>query len=188
MPCGYQSRNVTGQKKEPCVSIDHHPIISLIWAMDDHRLIGVENRLPWKLPADMKWFRRHTLGKTIVMGRKTYESFGGKPLPERTNIVITRDKNYQAPGAIVVHSIEEALQAAADQQEIFIIGGASFYEQMLSRADRLYITQVHGAFTGDAWFPPFDLTQWHQVASEKSSVDEKNAYACTFTIYERLRT
>lgn len=163
-------------------------IISLIWAMDDNRLIGVDNRLPWKLPADMKWFRRHTLGKTIVMGRKTFESFGGKPLPERTNIVITRDKGYQAPGAIVVHSIDEALQAAAGQPEIFIIGGASFYEQMLPRADRLYITQVHGRFTGDAWFPSFDTSQWRLLASEESLVDEKNPYCCTFTIFERIKS
>ncbi|HEY0721736.1 MAG TPA: type 3 dihydrofolate reductase [Gammaproteobacteria bacterium] len=161
------------------------PIISLIWAMDEQRLIGVENCLPWKLPADMKWFRRHTLGKPIVMGRKTYESFGGKPLPDRTNIVITRDTTYLAPGAVVVHSIDEALQAAGAAPEIFIIGGASFYEQMLPYADRLYITHVHGCFEGDAWFPHFDMQAWHAVASESCDVDEKNAYACTFTIYER---
>jgi len=160
----------------------HHPIISLIWAMDDNRLIGVENRLPWKLPADMKWFRRHTLGKTIVMGRKTFESFGGKPLPERINIVVTRDLEYQAPGAIVVHSIEEALKAVSGQQEIFIIGGASFYEQMLPHADRLYVTHVHGVFSGDAWFPPFDMTQWRQVTREESRVDEKNAHASSLVI------
>ncbi len=163
------------------------PIISMIWAMDDNRLIGVENRLPWKLPADMKWFRRHTLGKTIVMGRKTFESFGGKPLPDRTNIVVTHDKNYQAPGAVVVHSIEEALLAAEGEQEVVIIGGASFYEQMRPHADRLYITQVHGSFSGDAWFPPIDMTQWRLVASEDSLVDEKNTYACTFTIHERIQ-
>jgi dihydrofolate reductase len=170
------------------VSIEHPPIISLIWAMEDNRLIGVENRLPWKLPADMKWFRRHTLGKTIVMGRKTFESFGRKPLPERTNIVVTRDERYQAPGAVVVHSIDEALQVASGQPEIFIIGGASFYEQMLPRADRLYITQVHGTFTGDAWFPSFDMSRWRRVTSEESRVDEKNAYACTFTIFERIKS
>jgi dihydrofolate reductase len=170
------------------VTSEQQPIISLIWAMDDNGLIGVENRLPWKLPADMKWFRRHTLGKTIVMGRKTFESFGGKPLPERINIVITRDMGYQAPGAIVVHSIDEALQAASGQPEIFIIGGASFYEQMLSRADRLYITQVHGVFSGDAWFPRFDMTEWRLVTSEESGVDEKNAYPCTFTVHERVNT
>ncbi len=161
-------------------------LISLIWAMDDNRLIGVDNRLPWKLPADMQWFRRHTLGKTIVMGRKTFESFGGKPLPQRTNIVVTHDKNYQAPGAVVVHSIEEALQAAAGEQELFIIGGASFYAQLLPRAERLYITHVHGAFSGDAWFPPVEMGQWHEVCREESAIDAQNGYACTFTIYERI--
>lgn len=162
-------------------------IISLIWAMDDNRLIGVENRLPWKLPADMKWFRRHTLGKPIIMGRKTFDSFGGRPLPERTNIVVTRDKDYQVKGAVVVYSIEEALQVAGDVEEVMIIGGASFYEQMLPRADRLYITQVHGSFEGDAWFPEFDMGKWHEVDREEHTVDEKNAYACSFLSFERSK-
>ena len=160
-------------------------IISLIWAMDENRLIGIDNRLPWKLPADMKWFRRHTLGKPIIMGRKTFDSFGGRPLPERTNIVVTRDKNYQADGAVVVYSIEEALNAAGDADEVMVIGGASFYEQMLSRADRLYVTQVHGKFEGDAWFPEFAMEPWQEVAREEQGVDEKNGYACSFFSYER---
>jgi dihydrofolate reductase len=160
-------------------------IISLIWAMDENRLIGVENRLPWRLPADMKWFRRHTLGKPIIMGRKTFDSFGGRPLPERTNIVVTRDKGYTAEGALIVHSIDEALQAAGNAAEVLIIGGASFYQQLLPRADRLHITQVHGTFKGDAWFPAFDMTAWQETAREEQPVDEKNAYACTFLSYER---
>jgi dihydrofolate reductase len=162
-------------------------IISLIWAMDDDRLIGVENRLPWKLPADMKWFRRHTLGKPIIMGRKTFDSFGARPLPERTNIIVTRDKSYQAEGAVVVYSIDEALQAAGDAEEVMIIGGASFYQQMLSRADRLYVTQVHGDFEGDAWFPEFDMDAWQEVTREEHPVDEKNAYACSFMSFERTQ-
>ena len=160
-------------------------IISLIWAMDENRLIGVENRLPWKLPADMKWFRRHTLGKPIIMGRKTFDSFGGRPLPERTNIVVTRDKDYSAEGAVVVYSIDEALKAAGDAEEVMIIGGASFYEQMLPCADRLYITQVHGQFEGDAWFHEFDMDEWQEVGREESAVDEKNAHACSFLSYQR---
>ncbi len=160
-------------------------IISLIWAMDENRLIGVENRLPWKLPADMKWFRRHTLGKPIIMGRKTFDSFGGRPLPERTNIVVTRDRDYSAEGAVVVYSIEEALQAAGNAEEAMIIGGASFYEQMLPRADRLYVTEVHGQFEGDAWFPEFDGEEWLEVGREESVVDEKNAYGCSFISYQR---
>lgn len=160
-------------------------MISLIWAMDENRLIGIENRLPWKLPADMKWFRRHTLGKPIVMGRKTFDSFGGRPLPERTNIVVTRDKSYQAEGAVVVYSIEEAIAAAGEADELMIIGGASFYEQMLPRADRLYVTQVHGQFEGDAWFPEISLSGWQEVGREEHGVDEKNAYGCSFLTYEK---
>lgn len=159
--------------------------ISLIWAMDNNRLIGNKNRLPWKLPADMKWFRQHTLGKAIVMGRKTYESFGARPLPERTNIVITRDTDYHSDGAVIAHSIDEALQQAGDTDELMIIGGASFYEQMLPLADRLYITEVQGEFEGDAWFPPYDANEWHEIASEIHPADDKNTYACHFMIFER---
>lgn len=159
--------------------------ISLIWAMDENRLIGVRNRLPWKLPADMKWFREQTMGKPIVMGRKTFESFGARPLPGRVNIIVTRDPHYQAEGAVVVHGIEEALQAAADADEVMIIGGASFYEQMLPRADRLYVTQVHGVFEGDAWFPEFDLSGFTEVRRVESDVDEKNSCACSFIVYDR---
>lgn len=161
------------------------PTISLIAAMADDRAIGIENRLPWKLPADMKWFRRHTLGKPIVMGRKTFESFGGRPLPERTNIVITHDENYQAEGAVVVHSIDEAISAAGDVDEVMIIGGESFYRQMLPRAERFYMTQVHGRFEADAWFPDYDADEWQEVAREEHPVDEKNAWACSFIVLER---
>ena len=160
-------------------------MISLIWAMDENRLIGSNNGLPWKLPADMKWFRQHTLGKPIVMGRKTYESFGARPLPERTNIVITRDPEYHSEGAVIVHSIDEALQQAGDANELMIIGGASFYEQMLPHAGRLYITRVHGKFDGDAWFPEFDLNDWQQIQQHAHAADERNSHACTFMIYER---
>ena len=148
--------------------------IALIAAMTDDRVIGIENRLPWKLPADMKWFRRHTLGKPIVMGRKTFESFGGKPLPERLNIVITRDRDYRAEGAVVVHDIDAALDAAGDAEEVMIIGGASFYEQMLPWADRLYLTFVHADVEGDAWLPEFERSQWREVYREDHEADEKN--------------
>ncbi len=160
--------------------------IALIAAMTDDRVIGIENRLPWKLPADMKWFRRHTLGKPIVMGRKTFESFGGKPLPERLNIVITRDRDYRAEGAVVVHDIDAALDAAGDAEEVMIIGGASFYEQMLPWADRLYLTFVHADVEGDAWFPEFDRSQWREVYREDHEADEKNPYAYSFVILERV--
>ena len=160
--------------------------IALIAAMTDDHVIGIENRLPWKLPADMKWFRRHTLGKPIVMGRKTFESFGGKPLPERLNIVITRDRDYRADGAVVVHDIDAALAVAGDAEEVMIIGGASFYEQMLPRADRLYLTFVHADVEGDAWFPEFDRSQWREVYREDHEADEKNPYGYSFVILERV--
>ena len=153
--------------------------------MADERVIGIENRLPWKLPADMKWFRQHTLGKPIVMGRKTFESFGARPLPERKNIVITRDKNYQAKGIIVVNTIDEALKEAGAAEEVMIIGGASFYEQMLAKADRLYITQVHGKFDGDAFFPVFDMSVWKETSCEEHVDDEKNPYRYSFSIFDR---
>jgi len=157
----------------------------MIAAMTDARVIGIENRLPWKLPNDMKWFRQHTLGKPIIMGRKTFESFGSKPLPDRTNIIITRDKSYQADGSLVVHSIEEALQVAGDVEEVMIIGGANFYEQMLPRADRLYLTFVHADIQGDAWFPEIDFSQWREVDRIDNEADEKNPLAHSFVILER---
>jgi len=164
--------------------------ISLIAAMAKDRLIGVNNSLPWKLPADMQWFRKHTLGKPIIMGRKTFESFGGRSLPDRTNIVITRDMDYSVDGdVVIVHSIDEALTAAANSgdhvEEAMIIGGASFYEQMLERADRFYVTQVHGQFEGDAWFPDYEHFGWQEVNKTTHPVDEKNKYACTFLTLEK---
>jgi dihydrofolate reductase len=160
-------------------------ILSLIWAMTDDRVIGINNSLPWKLPADMRWFRRHTLGKPIVMGRLTFESFGARPLPDRQNIIVSRDPAYQADGAQVVASIDEAIATAADAEEIMVIGGASLYEQTLPRADRLYMTLVHADVEGDAWFPVFDQGQWREAVREEHAADEKNIYACSFVVLEK---
>ncbi|MDT8403355.1 type 3 dihydrofolate reductase [Sulfuriflexus sp.] len=160
--------------------------ISLIAAMADDRVIGIDNTLPWKLPVDMRWFRKHTLGKPVIMGRKTFESFGGRTLPDRTNIVITRDKDYQPEAdAIIVHDINAALAAAGDAGEVMIIGGASFYAQMLPRADRFYLTRVHGRFAGDAWFPDYEGYDWKEISREEHAADDKNPYACTFMILEK---
>lgn len=161
------------------------PLISIIAAMTDDRVIGINNSLPWKLPSDMKWFRQQTLGKPILMGRKTFESFGSRPLPERTNIIVTRDHAYQAEGAVVVHSIDEALQAAGKVEEIMIIGGASFYQQTLPQVRRMYLTRVHADVAGDAWFPEFDESQWLQVKRIDCEADERNAYAHSFIILQR---
>lgn len=135
----------------------------MIAAMTEDRVIGIKNSLPWKLPNDMKWFRQNTMGKPIVMGRKTFESFGAKALPGRTNIIITRDDSYKADDSVVVHSIEDAIEAAGDADEVMIIGGASFYEQMLAKADRLYLTFVHAELDGDAWFPEINNSDWNKV-------------------------
>jgi len=161
------------------------PIISLIAAMTPDRVIGIENALPWKLPADMKWFRQHTLGKPVLMGRKTYESFGARPLPERLNIVVTRDTAYDPGEATVAYSIEEAI-SKADAEEMMIIGGASFYSQTLPLANRLYLTHVHTKLDGDAWFPQYSAEQWQSVESHSHAADEKNQYAMTFNVFHRI--
>ena len=157
----------------------------MIAAMTEERVIGIKNTLPWKLPNDMKWFRQHTIGKPIIMGRKTFESFGAKALPQRTNIIITRDKSFQADDGVVVHSIEEALDAAGNVDEVMIIGGASFYEQMLPRADKLYLTFVHADLEGDAWFPEINNSDWNKVEKINHKNDNKNRYAHSFVILER---
>lgn len=164
--------------------------LSLIAAMADNRVIGINNTLPWKLPSDMRWFRQHTLGKPVIMGRKTFESFGGRTLPDRTNIIITRDVNYQAEGTVVVTSIAEAIEQASQSSalvdEAMIIGGASFYEQMLDKVDRMYLTFVHTELDGDAWFPEYNLDDWQQVERIDVDADEKNPFAHSFVIFDKI--
>ena len=159
-------------------------IISIIAGMDKNRLIGQGNRLPWRLPADMKHFRRHTLGKPVLMGRKTFESIG-KPLPKRRNIILTRDLDYQAEGCVVTYSVEEALDTAAGCEEIMVIGGASIYELFLPQADRLYLTYIHGCFEGDVYFPAFDIANWQEVKRVDRQPDEKNPHPYSFLFLHR---
>lgn len=153
--------------------------------MAENRVIGVHNTLPWRLPADLKHFRLLTSGHPVIMGRRNYESIG-KPLSDRTNIVISRNIGYQAPGCLVVHSIEEAFSAAHNDPEIFVIGGAEIYRQALTRANRLYLTQVHANISGDTYFPEFDRSQWQEVSREAHPADEKNPHAYTFFVYDRV--
>lgn len=160
------------------------PIITLIWAQGENGVIGRENALPWRIPADMAYFKRETVGKTVVMGRKTWESFGSKPLKDRKNIVLTRDPSYTAEGAHVVHSIEEAL-SAEDCEEVMIIGGSEIYALSLPIADRLRVTRVRENFEGDAVFPTVDWSSWLLVSSEEGIRDEKNVYRYEFEVYER---
>jgi len=159
--------------------------VSLIAAMAENRVIGVNNTLPWQLPADLRHFRRITTGHHVIMGRRNYESIG-KPLPDRTNIVVTRDPSYRAPGCLVRHSIEDALASAQNDPEVFVIGGAEIYRQALEHADRLYLTLVHAHIPGDTYFPPFDQDHWQEVSRERHEPDEKNHHACTFLVYDRI--
>ncbi len=159
-------------------------IISIIAGMDKNCLIGQGNRLPWRLPADMKHFRRHTLGKPVLMGRKTFESIG-KPLPKRTNIILTRDLDYRADGCVVTHSIKEALDKANGCEEIMIIGGASIYELLLPQSDRLYLTYIHDCFEGDVYFPAFDMADWQEVKRVDYQPDKKNPHPYSFIFLHR---
>ena len=152
--------------------------------MAENRVIGINNTLPWHLPADLKHFRQITTGHHVIMGRRNYESIG-KPLPNRTNIVVTRNRNYRAPGCVVTHSLEEALEHAHADPEIFIIGGAELYRQSFAHADRLYLTLVHAKIAGDTRFPDFDPDQWNEIMRERHEADDKNPYAYSFLMYDR---
>lgn len=158
--------------------------IAIIVAMTDAGVIGIENRLPWHLPGDMQWFRRHTLTKPIIMGRKTYDSIG-KPLPKRRNIVITRNPRWHAEGVEVVHDIDTALATAGDVDEVMIIGGASFYAQLLPRAERLYLTLVHADIDGDAHFPELDMREWLELERTDVEADENNPHPHSFLVLAR---
>ena len=160
-------------------------IISIIVAIDEQGLIGKDNDLPWKLSADLQYFRRITMGKPLIMGRHTHESIG-RPLPGRKNIIISRDPAYKAEGCIVVGSIKSALQAAEKVDEVMVMGGASLYEQLLPQTDRLYLTQVHASLSGDTWFPDWDKTQWQQISREDHDADNKNNYPYSFIRYKRI--
>lgn len=150
-------------------------IISLIAAMARNRVIGKDNRLPWNLPADMKRFRELTLGKPVIMGRKTFESIG-RPLPKRKNIIITRDKNYRAEGCIVVHSAKDALKAAEESNEVMIIGGEQIFSEFMPLADRMYLTFIEEGFEGDAYFPQFSQDEWKETSREEYSNDMRYSF------------
>lgn len=160
-------------------------MISFVVAMDENRAIGKDNDLPWYLPNDLKHFKKTTMGKPIVMGRKTYESIG-KPLPGRENIVVTRDHSYEAEGTTIVHSVNEVLQI--DAEEICVIGGSEIFKQFLPVADRLYITVIHHIFDADTYFPELNDNEWKEVSRTAGIVDEKNKYAHEFVVYEKIKS
>ena len=160
-------------------------IISMIAAMAKNNVIGIKNSLPWNLPADMKHFKDTTSGKTVVMGSRTFDSIG-KVLPDRRNIVITFDKGQKADGAEIVFSIDEAVEACRNEDEVMIIGGASIYRQFLPKAGRIYLTVIDGEFEGDAFFPKIDMNEWNVVEEERHDADEKNSHPYTFKVFERV--
>jgi dihydrofolate reductase len=159
-------------------------MISLIAAMARNRVIGRDNAMPWHLPADLAHFKRVTLGKTIIMGRHTFESIG-RALPGRKNIIISRQEGYRAEDCIVVNSVDAALDAA-DSDEVMIIGGGQLYADMLHRADRLYLTLIDAELDGDTYFPDYEVYDWREIERETYGPDEKNTYAYAFVTLERI--
>ncbi len=159
-------------------------MISMIVAMAENRAIGKNNDLLWHLPDDFKHFKKVTMGKPILMGRKTYESIG-KPLSGRENIVVTRDETFFAEGITLVNSIPSALEASEQYDEVIVIGGASFYKQMLPQTERLYVTVVHETFDADAFFPEIDVASWGVIDKSEHEADERHAYRFSFISYQR---
>ncbi len=164
--------------------------IVLIAAFAQNSVVGINNTLPWHLPEDLKYFKRTTSGKAIIMGRKTYDSIG-RPLPNRTNIVITRNSEFKAEGVQVVSSLQAAIDLAGEVNfingvdEVMIIGGASIYEEALPQAERLYLTHVHADVEGDAYFPEVDFSQWQETSRDDHGASDNNPYDYSFVVYDK---
>ena len=161
--------------------------LSIVVAMAENRVIGKGNQLPWRLPADLRHFKTVTMGKPIVMGRKTHESIG-RALPGRHNIVVTRQHGYRAEGCTVALSVDAALAACADAPEVMLIGGAQLYRELLPRSSTIYLTQVHAVIEGDAFFPEIDLAEWCESERSDYPADDKNEHAFSFVILQRRTT
>jgi dihydrofolate reductase len=161
-------------------------VIKILVACDENRVIGKDNQLIWHLPADLKRFKSLTTGHVILMGRKTYESIG-KPLPNRTTIVITRQADFQAEGTIIAHSVDEAILKAKSlsREDIFIVGGAEIYTVSMALADQILLTQLHDIFEGDAFFPEISPETWEIVDRERGLTDEKNPFQYSFITYQK---
>jgi dihydrofolate reductase len=157
--------------------------------MDRNHLIGDGGALPWRLPDEIRRFREITMGHPVLMGRKTYESIPQKfrPLKGRTNIVLTTQKDYEAPGCTIVHSLKEALEVVSPQQELMVIGGARLFEELMPIVDRLYLTAIDGEYKGDVYFPEFDLREWREIGREFHPSDERHDSPFSFLILDRMR-
>jgi dihydrofolate reductase len=160
------------------------PLVTLVLAVADNGVIGRDNALPWHLPADLAHFKQVTLGKPIVMGRRTFASIG-RPLAGRQNVVVTRDSTFAVDGVTVAHSFDEALTACGAVPEVMVIGGAAIFAAALPRAGRIHLTRVHATVAGDVHFPPLDPQVWQEVASQARQADARNAYAMSFVTLER---
>lgn len=161
--------------------------VTLIAAIARNRVIGKDGDLPWRLPADFRHFKRTTVGHPLIMGRRTFESLG-KPLPDRTNIVVTRNRDYRPEGAVVVSSFDDAMRVARQQNtDVFIGGGEDVFRHFLPSADRMILTWIDEEFEGDTFFPAFDESEWRVVSREDHEPDEKNRYRYSFVVYERRR-
>jgi dihydrofolate reductase len=160
------------------------PRLSLIAAMARNRVIGAGNKIPWHLPGELKMFKTITMGHPIIMGRKTWESIG-RLLPGRTTIIVTRQRGYHVPDAIIAASLDAAIAACASTDEIFVIGGAQLYAAALPRADRIYLTTVDADVEGDTLMPQFDLAQWREHSSRAFAADSKNPYSYALKIFDR---
>lgn len=162
-----------------------HKTVSLVVAMDENRLIGAHNGLPWRMPADLKHFKRVTMGHPMLMGRRTFEAIG-RPLPGRSSIVLSRQPDYAAPGARVVDSLEAAWAAAGARRELMVIGGAILFAALLDRAQRIHLTEIHAAFEGDTWFPELPADEWICVRREDHERDPRNPHDYSFMVLERV--
>ena len=167
------------------------PILTLVVARARNGVIGRGGTLPWRLPADLALFKQNTMGKPVIMGRKTWESLPIKPLPGRLNIVLSRDGSFEPPKALVCDTFSQAVQIARDQavddgvEEICVIGGAALFELALPKARRLYLTEVEADVDGDVFFPPFEEADWTEVRRERHEADDKNQYPFTFRVLEK---
>ena len=160
--------------------------IAFVVARDRRGVIGKDGRLPWRLPDDMTHVRELTVGKPLIMGRRTYDSIG-RPLPDRTSIVLTRDASFRCDGCLVARTSEEALALAGDAPEVIVFGGAAVFADFLARADRIYLTEVDAEVAGDTYFPPLDLAQWRETERKTHPADARHPYAFAFVTLERVR-
>lgn len=156
--------------------------LNLIVAMARNRVIGIDNKMPWHIPGELKHFKAITLGHHMIMGRKTFESIG-RPLPGRTTIIVTRDAGYAQPDCLIAHSLKEAIGLAEGDDQVFFVGGSSLYEQVLPLVERMYITEIQADFEGDAWFPEFDRAVWREVSRSFQTTEDGLKF--DYAVYER---